>query len=246
MAAIPENLIESELFGYEKGAFTGAVQTKKGKFEEANNGTLFLDELGDLDISLQAKLLRAIQEKEITRLGSNKSVKINCRIITATNKDLKEEVKKGTFREDLYYRIKGVSVHLPNLADRGNDVLILAKHFIQKFAKENGMDDKALTKKAVDKLLKYSWPGNIRELKSVIDLAMVMSSDNIIEQEDITFDTHDIGEELVSQNKSMRDFNIALVKHYMDKYNNDTKKVAEHLEIGQTTVYRLLKEAKQN
>lgn len=243
MAAIPENLLESELFGYEKGAFTGATQSKKGKFEEADGGTLFLDEIGELDINLQAKLLRVIQEKEVTRLGNNKPIKINCRIITATNKNLKEEVRKSHFREDLYYRIKGLAVELPDLKDRGKDVLLLAKHFIRTFAKENGMNEKSLTKKSIDKLLNYPWPGNIRQLKAVIDLAMVMSSSDTITDKDIDFDTIDIKSDLINgKDMSLREFNVALVKHYMNKFNDNTKKVAEQLQIGQTTVYRLLKE----
>ena len=162
MAAIPTELIESELFGHEKGAFTGAAARRIGKFEEANAGTLFLDEIAEMDISLQAKLLRALQEKEIIRIGSNKPVKIDCRIIIATNKNLLDEVKKGNFRQDLYYRFYGLQIELPPLRERGNDIILLAKNFIDNFCKENKLEAKTLTAEASKKLLSYPFPGNVR------------------------------------------------------------------------------------
>jgi len=162
VAAIPRELIESELFGHEKGAFTGAVARRLGRFEEANKGTIFLDEIGELDISLQAKLLRVLQEKEITRVGGNAVVPVEVRIIVATHKNLAEEVKKGTFREDLYYRLLGLPIQLPPLRERGSDILVLAKHFIDAFTAENGMEKKALSANAQEKLLSYPFPGNVR------------------------------------------------------------------------------------
>ena len=180
MAAIPNDLIESELFGHEKGAFTGANYRRVGKFEEANGGTLFLDEIAEMDISLQAKLLRALQEKEIVRIGSNTPVKTNCRIIVATNRNLQEAVLKNTFRQDLYYRFYGLSIELPPLRDRGNDVVVLAKHFIASFCEENNLKLKSLSPKAVDKLLSYPFPGNVRELKSVVELAVTLTDDDEI------------------------------------------------------------------
>ena len=164
VAAIPKDLIESELFGHEKGAFTGAVTRRIGKFEEADKGTLFLDEIGELDINLQAKLLRVLQEREITRIGSNAVTKIDVRIVVATHKNLLEEVKNKNFREDLYYRLIGLPITLPPLRERGNDILILSKHFIDAFCKENKLEKKSLSPDAQQKLLQYPFPGNVREL----------------------------------------------------------------------------------
>ena len=167
VAAIPSELIESELFGHEKGAFTGASYRRIGRFEEADGGTLFLDEIGEMEMSLQAKLLRVLQEKEIIRIGSNKPVKTDCRIVVATNKNLKEEVKKGNFREDLYYRLLGLPIELPPLRDRGNDILILASYFIGKFCDENNIPLKKLSVQSQKRLMSYTFPGNVRELKSL-------------------------------------------------------------------------------
>jgi two-component system, NtrC family, response regulator AtoC len=153
MAAIPRELIESELFGHEKGSFTGANYQRIGKFEEAKGGTLFLDEIAEMDISLQAKLLRALQEKEIVKVGSNKTIKTDCRIIVATHQNLQEAVLKGTFRQDLYYRLYGFPIELPPLRERGNDVIILSKHFIKEFCNENNIPQKTLSKASIEKLL---------------------------------------------------------------------------------------------
>ena len=246
MAALPAELIESELFGYEKGAFTGAVARRIGKFEEASGGTLFLDEIGEMDISFQAKLLRALQEKEITRIGNNTPVKVDCRIIVATNRDLQTEVKEKKFREDLYYRLFGLPIHLPALRERDNDVLLLSKHFIALFCKENGLPLKTLNDDAKFKLMNYQWPGNIRELKSVIELGVVMADKNEVKASDLTIKIAEILPNILAENKTMRDYSIEIVMHYMEKHNNNTKLVADELDIGQTTVYRLLKEAKEN
>ena len=174
-AAIPENLLESELFGHEKGAFTGAVARRIGKFEEANGGTLFLDEISEMDINLQAKLLRAIQEKEIDRIGSNKPVKIDIRLIATTNRDLEREVKAGMFRQDLYFRLNVINLVLPGLRERKNDIPKLARFFIDKYAKQNGVPAKPLSEAALDKLLNHSWPGNIRELENIMHRAVLIA-----------------------------------------------------------------------
>ena len=175
MAAIPKELMESEFFGHEAGAFTGANTRNIGKFEQANGGTIFLDEIAELDLNLQSKLLRVLQEREVVRLGGTTKIKFDARLIIATHKVLAQEVKKGNFREDLYYRIMGLPIELPPLRERGNDILLLAKHFIDLFIKDNKMKAISLSKEAKDKLIRYPFPGNIRELKSVIDLACVMS-----------------------------------------------------------------------
>ena len=174
-AAIPENLLESELFGHEKGAFTGAVARRIGKFEEASGGTLFLDEISEMDINLQAKLLRAIQEKEIDRIGSNKPVKVDIRLIATTNRDLEKEVKAGTFRQDLYYRLNVINLTLPPLRERKTDVPRLAEFFIKKYAETNGVPVRPLSEAAMDKLLNHSWPGNIRELENIIHRAVLIA-----------------------------------------------------------------------
>src|SRR5690606_9085782 len=169
IAAIPSELIESELFGHEKGAFTGAMTRRIGKFEEADGGTIFLDEIGEMDPSLQAKLLRVLQEREITRIGSNQVIKLDVRVITATHRDLAEEVKAGRFREDLYYRLLGLPINLPPLRERGNDVILIARHFLDQFSKDNQLPKILISQEAQTRLLEYPFPGNIRELKSVIE-----------------------------------------------------------------------------
>lgn len=242
VSAIPSDLIESELFGFEKGAFTGANFRRIGKFEEAGNGTLFLDEIAELEISLQAKLLRVLQEKEIVRIGSNKPVKTDCRIIVATNKNLQESVLKGGFRQDLYYRLYGLPIELPPLRERGNDVLILAKHFIAGFCNENRMPLKSLAREAANKLMGYTFPGNIRELKSVIELAVTLAEGEEILPEHIYLGNEALLQESFEKEMSLREYDILIVKRYLEKYNNNIKLVAEKLNIGVATIYRMLKE----
>lgn len=245
VAAIPKDLIESELFGHEKGAFTGANFRRIGKFEEANGGTLFLDEVAEMDISLQAKLLRALQEKEIIRLGGNTAVKTDCRIITATNKNMLEEVKKGNFRQDLYYRLSGFPIELPPLRQRGNDVLVLAKYFVDLFCNENDLSPKILSADASNRLLSYPFPGNIRELKSVIELAVTLSDEERITADNIVLsDERDISSVMQEQELSLRDYDIRIVNRFLEKYNNNIKLVASKLDIGVATIYRMLKEDK--
>ena len=187
MGAIPTDLVESELFGHEKGAFTDAREKRIGKFEEADGGTIFLDEIGEMDLSLQTKLLRVLQEKEVTRIGSNKIMKLDFRLIAATNKNMLHEVKEGRFREDLFYRLQGFLIHLPPLKERGDDIILLGKSFLSDFCKENKMPQTQLSKDACSFMLDYDWPGNIRELKAVIERAALMAEDNIINVEDLTF-----------------------------------------------------------
>ncbi|MFN8165326.1 MAG: sigma-54 dependent transcriptional regulator [Bacteroidia bacterium] len=187
MGAIPEDLIESELFGHEKGAFTDARERRIGKFEEANEGTIFLDEIGEMDLMLQTKLLRVLQEKEVTRIGSNKSIKLDVRVIAATNKNLAQEVKEGRFREDLFYRLQGFLIHLPPLFERGDDVVLLSKSFLSDFCKDNRMPNITLSKEAISFLMDYKWPGNVRELKAVIERAAIMAENNTIQPEDLVF-----------------------------------------------------------
>jgi two-component system, NtrC family, response regulator AtoC len=187
MGAIPEDLVESELFGHEKGAFTDARERRIGKFEEANEGTIFLDEIGEMNLHLQTKLLRVLQEKEITRIGSNKIIKLDFRMIAATNRNLANEVKEGRFREDLFYRIQGFLIHLPPLKERGDDVILLAKSFLNDFCNNNRMPQVQLSREASKFMLEYPWPGNIRELKAVMERAALLCENATIQVDDLMF-----------------------------------------------------------
>lgn len=183
-AAIPSELIESELFGHKKGSFTGAINDRAGKFETANNGTIFLDEVGDMSLSAQAKVLRALQENKISRVGSNRDIKVNVRVITATNKDLMKEIEVGKFREDLYHRLAVILINVPSLNDRRSDIPILIEYFSKKIAKEQGTSQKKFSKKAVKLLQEYNWTGNIRELRNVVERLIILS-DNEVSENDV-------------------------------------------------------------
>ena len=189
MAAIPDNLIESELFGFEKGAFTDALEAKTGQFELANGGTLFLDEIAEMPYALQAKLLRALQEKEVRRLGSSKSIKIDIRVVSATNANLDEKIKAGEFREDLYYRLNTIPLNIPPLRERKDEILSIAEITCETNCKKYGFDNKTFSQEAKNELLEYNWPGNIRELISVIERAVILSEDDEIQKEDLYLDT---------------------------------------------------------
>jgi transcriptional regulator with PAS, ATPase and Fis domain len=182
-AAIPENLLESELFGHEKGAFTGAVSRKIGRFERANGGTLFLDEIADMSLGLQAKILRAIQEREVERVGGRVPVPVDVRLIAATNRDLREAIAKGRFREDLYYRLAVVTVRLPSLAERGDDLLHLARHFIEETARRHNRQVMAISDRALHLLCEHRWNGNVRELQNVIEHAVLVADGHLIRSE---------------------------------------------------------------
>jgi Nif-specific regulatory protein len=184
-AAIPENLVESELFGHEKGSFTGATNFRKGRFEEADGGTIFLDEVGDLPLPAQAKLLRVLQEKTLERVGSNKAIKVDIRIVAATNRDLTEMVKERTFREDLYYRLNVFPITIPPLRDRDSDVIALADFFVARYAKECKKDVKRISTPALNMLMSYHWPGNVRELENVIERATILSEGGVIHGYDL-------------------------------------------------------------
>jgi two-component system, NtrC family, nitrogen regulation response regulator NtrX len=182
-AAIPSELIESELFGHEKGAFTSAIAQRKGKFELAEGGTLFLDEIGDMSLSAQAKVLRALQENKITRVGGDKEIKVNVRVIAATNKDLRKEIAEGNFREDLYHRLSVIVIHVPSLNERKDDIPMLAQHFLENICSEYGMPIKIITEKAVKALQDYDWTGNIRELRNVVERLIILSGKDINEKD---------------------------------------------------------------
>ncbi len=240
VSAIPEGLVESELFGHEKGAFTGADFRKPGKFEQANHGTLFLDEIADLDLNIQAKLLRVIQERELVRLGGTETITLDVRILTATHKNLATLVNEGKFRQDLYYRLLGLPIELPPLRQRGNDIILLAKHFVNEFCKENNMNPKNITDEAKQLLRTYHYPGNIRELKAVMELACVMTNGDKIKPTHLNMSVDENVQNLLSMEKSLEEYNFDIIKHFLNKYNQNVRLVAKKLGIGKSTIYRLL------
>lgn len=186
-AAIPSELIESELFGHEKGAFTSAIKQHKGKFEQANGGTLFLDEIGDMSLAAQAKVLRVLQEHKLSRVGSDKDITVDVRVVAATNKNLKEEIAKGTFREDLYHRLSVIIIHLPSLSERKDDIPMLVEHFISQISAESGKAVMKVEKEAMDVLVDYGWSGNIRELRNVVERLLILSNGVITKDDVITY-----------------------------------------------------------
>jgi two-component system response regulator HydG len=252
-SAIPENLLESELFGYAKGAFTGAMGSKIGLFEEANNGTLFLDEIGDLALPLQAKLLRVLQERKIKRIGENQTRDISARIICATHKNLKKEVEAGRFREDLYFRLNVIPIYMPPLRERKEDILPLSEYFLKKFSIMNNVVLKGFTKASIQKLESLQWQGNVRELENAIERAVVLTTSEFIEPEDLpSADAH----QSESKKESTPDSSIFSIdslmtledvsKKYIEfifKRNNFAKEqTAKELNIDRKTLYRKLKE----
>ncbi len=245
LAAIPRELAESELFGHEKGAFTGAQARRLGRFEEAQGGTLLLDEIGEMDLNLQAKLLRVLQEKELTRVGGNEVVKLNVRIMVATHRNLEEEIQGGKFRNDLYYRLLGLRIHLPPLRERGKDTLAIAKHFLDRFARENKMGKLRMSSEAQEKLMSYSFPGNVRELKSVVELAAVMSEGGEVRAQDITFTQVRSSTEIPTAEMTLQEYTYRLIRSYLNKYSNNVPEVAKRLGISKSSIYRYLKEMEQ-
>src|SRR5258706_125445 len=242
VAAIPRDLIESELFGHEKGAFTGAVTRRIGKFEEADGGSLFLDEIGEMELSLQAKLLRVLQEREITRIGGNQVIKIEVRIIVATHRNLQEEVKAGRFLDDLYFRILGLPILLPPLRQRGQDIILIAKYFLDQFTKDNQLKKFKISPEAQEKLLHYPFPGNVCELKSVIELAAVMAEDTEIRPENINF-TSILGEDnFMLKDMTLQQYLYKIIRSFLNKNDNNVLEVARQLDIGKSSIYRYLKE----
>jgi DNA-binding NtrC family response regulator len=241
MAAIPAELMESELFGHEKGAFTGATQRKNGRFEEAQGGTLFLDEIGEIPLTLQSKLLRVLQEREVTRVGGSEKIKLDVRLIVATHRNLQHEIQQGNFREDLYYRIIGLPIHLPPLRERGGDVLLLARYFLDEFLKQNNLRPKSFTRDAMQKMQSHSFPGNVRELKSVVELAAVMSGQAEIQSEELSFAPPPTQDFLSGEEKTLREYELMIIRHYLRKYDQNVLKVSQLLDIGKSTIYNLLK-----
>ena len=241
VGAIPAELIESELFGHEKGAFTGAVSRRSGLFEKANGGTLFLDEIGDMDQNMQVKLLRALQEREIRRVGGNEEIKIDVRLITATHKDLAGEVKKGNFRKDLFYRVMGLPIHLTPLRDRGSDIILLARYFATEYIRDNHLPPVTFTCEAINKLMTYSYPGNVRELKAIVELAAVLCENQTIDAQHITFNTSGSKDDLYDENMTLDGYIVKIIKLFLQKNGQNPTLAARKLGIGRATMYRYIK-----
>ncbi len=244
-AAIPRELLEAELFGYERGAFTGAVSKRIGKFEEANTGTLFLDEIGELEIPLQAKILRAIQEREVERIGGNKKIKTDVRLIASTNRDLAQEVKHGNFRADLYYRLNVVQVKLPPLRERKSDIPLLVTHFIDKFSQREQKKILSVSPAVMKVFNNYDWPGNLRELENVLERAVVLVKKEIIDLKDIPGEirrdtTNNIN---TDHFKPLKELETETVLKAIDAFNGNKSKAARALGITRKALYSKLKQA---
>ncbi len=246
-AAIPAELLESELFGHEKGAFTGAIATKVGKFELANSGSLFLDEVGSMRLDLQAKILRALQEREIERVGGTRTIKIDVRVIAATNRDLKKAVEEGTFREDLYYRLNVVPITLPDLKDRIEDIPLLANHFVQKFAPESNPNIREISKEAMAVLMSYAWPGNVRELENVIERAVTLGRGPAIEPSDLP--NHLTGgsnpvDRALAKEATLEDLEREYIALILRRTKGHQIRAASILGIDRRTLYRKIRRYK--
>lgn len=240
-AALPESLLESELFGHEKGAFTGAIAQKKGKFEYANKGILFLDEVGEMSSNVQVHLLRAIEEKEITRVGGNDPVKVDVRILSATNKDLRKAVDEGEFRDDLYYRLNVVAINLPPLRQRREDIPLLAEHFLNKFSLENQKEATSFSTEAKGFLVKYNWPGNVRELENAIERAVILAKDNTITLDDLCYQDV-VPAYSTAASKSLKELERHHITHTLDETQGNFARAARILGISRVTLYNKVKE----
>ncbi|MEO0124386.1 MAG: sigma-54 dependent transcriptional regulator [candidate division WOR-3 bacterium] len=239
-AALPETLIESELFGYERGAFSGAEKRKFGKFELADKGTLFLDEIGDLPLTVQVKLLRVLQEFTFERLGSNVPIKVDVRLICATNQDLKQKISEGKFREDLYYRINVVTINIPPLRERKEDIKPLVDHFLKKFAKLGRKPVKGITKEALNNLLRYDWPGNVRELENVIERALVLSRGELIGPEDVPLQSQESAK--TTDSDLLAEVEKNHITKILEKTNWNLSEAARKLGIHRNTLRLKIKE----
>jgi len=241
MGAISESLFESELFGHTKGSFTDAKEDRVGKFETANKGTLFLDEIGNLPLALQAKLLASLQNRNIVKLGSNIPVPIDIRLISASNKDLKNMINDGLFREDLLYRINTITIDLPPLRERGNDILLLAEFYLHKYTIKYDKPGLKINQKAENKLLKYAWPGNVRELQHSIEKAVILTDTEILSENSFTLNEASSNQKFELQNKTIEEMEKEMILAYIDKEKGNMSAVAKKLGITRPTLYKKLK-----
>ena len=248
-AALSSSLLESELFGHEKGAFTGAVSRRRGRFELASGGSLFLDEIGEIDQNIQIKLLRVLQEKKFERVGGEQTVETDVRIIAATNKDLKAEIEKGNFREDFYFRLNVVNIHVPPLRERKDDIPLLAAAFINEFSKENGKTIEGINEKARSRLYAYEWPGNIRELRNCIESAVVMCQSGVITVDDLPPALRETAEEgwiRIKLGTNMNECENIIIRETLSHNNGNKTKTADTLGIGRKTLLRKIAEYDMN
>ncbi|EFK07828.1 fused DNA-binding response regulator in two-component regulatory system with ZraS: response regulator/sigma54 interaction protein [delta proteobacterium NaphS2] len=249
-AAVTETLLESELFGHEKGAFTGAHKRKEGKFRQADGGSLFLDEVGEMALSMQVKLLRALQEMEFFRVGGEELIKVDVRVITATNKDLLQEVEAGRFREDLYYRLNVVTLAVPSLADRREDIPLLARHFLERFTEKNHKDIKGFSPHAMDQMLRYTWPGNVRELMNAVERSVVMSRSERIQPDDLPpeiqnrqqEDPVDFSLKIWDEGVSLEEMEKATIIKTLESTAGNKSEAARRLGITRKTLRKKLKD----
>ncbi|MGH9458395.1 MAG: sigma-54-dependent transcriptional regulator [Thermoanaerobaculia bacterium] len=244
-AAIPDELIESELFGHRKGAFTGATEDRKGKFELADRGTLFLDEIGDMSLRTQAKVLRALQEQQFQRVGGQQTIQVDVRVLAATNKNLEDEIRAGTFREDLFFRLNVVPITVPPLRERGRDVLLLADHFLRRFAAETGQRPKRLTPEAEKALLAYDWPGNVRELRNLMERLTILEPGEEVGFEAITFPATSAPAsaadyEDLSLREAREEFERELILRKLRQFGGNVSRTAEALRVERSNLYRKL------
>jgi two-component system response regulator HydG len=246
-ASVTETLLESELFGHEKGAFTGAYRRKEGRFYQADGGSLFLDEVGEMSLSMQVKLLRVLQEMEITRVGGEEVIKVDVRVIAATNKDLIQEIETGRFREDLYYRLNVINLSVPSLRDRKEDIPILAQHFLTVFADKNQKKIKGLTPQAMDRLLKYQWPGNVRELMNAVERAIVLSRSEYLDEEELALlgepsreNAVPTGHEVLA-NLPLDEVEKATIIKMLESTSGNKSEAARRLGITRKTLHKKLK-----
>ena len=244
--ALPENLMESELFGYEKGAFTGANTTKPGKFEQADTGTVFLDEIGDVPPGIQVKLLRILQEREFERLGSNKTRHIDVRVLAATNVDLRAALENGTFREDLYYRLNVMPINIPPLRERKEDIPALAEHFVKKLANETGSRANSISPGAIHGLLAYHWPGNVRELENVIERSLVLAPGEVLEADDIRLDmsprtkANHAADQFLPEGMTLDEYEHSIIKEALKRADGNKSQAARLLGLTRNALrYRL-------
>jgi DNA-binding NtrC family response regulator len=248
--AIPETLVESELFGHTKGAFTGAIQAKRGLFEEANGGTIFLDEISTILPSVQVKLLRFLQDKEVMKVGGTEKVKLDVRVIAATNEDLEANIKKGTFREDLFYRLYVFPISLPNLKDRKEDIPLLAYHFLDIYTKENQKPIKGISKEAMKLLLDYHWPGNVRELENAIERAVVMADQDFLTPKDFPKNLKETSLDLIKKGatdrKSLEEIKTEYIREILKTTGGKKRIAAEILKVNPRTIYRFTKRGNVN
>ncbi|MGZ5434099.1 MAG: sigma-54-dependent transcriptional regulator, partial [Thermoanaerobaculia bacterium] len=243
-AAIPEELIESELFGHRKGAFTGAIEDRKGKFELADGGTLFLDEIGDMSLKTQAKVLRVLQEQTFQRVGAQQTIRVDVRVIAATNKDLQQEIANGSFRSDLYYRLNVIPIEVPLLSARGNDVVLLAEHFLRRFAAETRAPKKKLSAGAASKLRAYDWPGNVRELRNVVERMAILVPHETIEAEDVHLGAAREATPAIPANLTLREARDEFERQYilarLKEFAGNVSRTADALGVERSNLYRKL------